>query len=451
MLIRSRREFLRHTLKSVSALGALGALSKFGEMNALAAGSNYQALVCVFLAGGNDGHNTVIPITTAQQNYSLYQAGRQDLALAQNTLLPIAVGSDTYGLHPQMPEIQSLYNAKRAAILSNVGMLVSPTNRTSYLAANGGPAVPASLFSHSDQTSQWQTSIPNGLASTGWGGRMADQVQSLNTGAQFPTTTSISGCGLFCTGQATLPASVPSTGPVQLTGILNNPNRAQAMQQLLTFDNGVQLVQAGNGILTRGSNYANALAGLIGTAHITTTFPAGNPLGDQLLMVAKLISLHSQLGLTRQIFFCQLGGFDTHGAQLATQVQLLQQLSQAVSAFYTATQELGLDQQVTTFTASEFGRTLTPNGNGGTDHAWGNHHFVIGSGVLGGTMYGKFPSLALGSQNDTNTRGTLIPTSSVDQYAATLAQWFGVSAGANLTSIFPNIGNFPTSNLGFLA
>ena len=136
---------------------------------------------------------------------------------------------------------------------------------------------------------------------------------------------------------------------------------------------------------------------------------------------------------------------------MATQVQLLQQLSQAVSAFYTATQELGLDQQVTTFTASEFGRTLTPNGNAGTDHAWGNHHFVIGSGVLGGTMYGAFPSLALGSQNDTNTRGTLIPTSSVDQYAATLAQWFGVSAGANLTSIFPNIGNFPTSNLGFLA
>ena len=200
-------------------------------MNALAAGSNYQALVCVFLAGGNDGHNTVIPIATAQQNYSLYQTGRQDLALAQNTLLPIAVGSDTYGLHPQMPEIQSLYNAKRAAILANVGMLVSPTNRSSYLAANGGPAVPASLFSHSDQTSQWQTSIPNGLASTGWGGRMADQMQSLNTGAQFPTTTSVSGCGLFCTGQATLPPHrFRPAGPVQLAGILNNPNRAQAMQ-----------------------------------------------------------------------------------------------------------------------------------------------------------------------------------------------------------------------------
>jgi uncharacterized protein (DUF1501 family) len=261
--------------------------------------------------------------------------------------------------------------------------------------------------------------------------------------------TSISGCGLFCTGQQTLPASVPASGPVQLTGVMNSPARSQAMQQLLTFDNGVQLVQAANGILTRGSNYANTLASLIATAKINTVFPAGNPLADQLLMVAKLISLQSQLSLTRQIFFCHLGAFDTHGDQLATQDQLLTQLSQAVSAFYAATQELLMDQQVTTFTASEFGRTLTPNGNGGTDHAWGNHHFIIGGGVHGGTMYGAFPSLALGSQNDTNTRGTLIPTTAVDQYAATLAQWFGVTP-ANLTSIFPNLGNFGVPNLGFL-
>jgi uncharacterized protein (DUF1501 family) len=247
-----------------------------------------------------------------------------------------------------------------------------------------------------------------------------------------------------------LPASVPSTGPVQLTGILNNPNRTQAMQQLLLFDNGVQLVQAGNGILTRGSNYANTLAGLIGSVTINTQFPSGSPLADQLLMVAKLIALRNQLGLTRQIFFCQLGGFDTHGDQLASQDALLSQLSQAASAFYTATRELAVDQQVTTFTASEFGRTLTPNGNAGTDHAWGNHHFIIGTGVKGGVMYGTFPSLALGSSNDTNTRGTLIPTSAVDQYAATLAQWFGVTGNSNLTSIFPNIGNFATSNLGFL-
>jgi uncharacterized protein (DUF1501 family) len=184
---------------------------------------------------------------------------------------------------------------------------------------------------------------------------------------------------------------------------------------------------------------------------INTPFPAGNPLAAQLLMVAKLIGLRGTLGMTRQIFFCQLGGFDTHGAQLETQVVLLQQLSQAVSAFYSATQELTIDNQVTTFTASEFGRTLSPNGNDGSDHAWGNHHFVIGTGVRGGSMYGAFPSLAFGSENDTNSRGTLIPTTSVDQYGATLASWFGVPS-PSLVSIFPNSVNFPASslNVGFL-
>jgi uncharacterized protein (DUF1501 family) len=167
-------------------------------------------------------------------------------------------------------------------------------------------------------------------------------------------------------------------------------------------------------------------------------------------MVAKLISLRGALGLSRQIFFCTLGGFDTHSDEMNTQVMLLTQFSQAVGAFYTATQELLVDQNVVTFTTSEFGRTLTPNSNAGTDHAWGNHHFIIGTAVKGGQMYGSFPSLALGSMNDTNSRGTLIPTTAVDQYAATLAQWFGVGSGAALSQIFPNLGNFGTSNLGFL-
>ncbi len=449
MLSRSRRDFLKSTIRSVTALGAAGALSKFGEINALAAGgANYQALVCINLAGGNNGHNTVIPITTAQQNYSLYQAGRQGLALPQNALLPISTGADTYGLHPNLPEIQALYNSGRAAILANVGMLVTPMNRSSYNQPNA--VVPNSLFSHSDQTSQWQTIVPTGLGSNGWGGRVADQLASLNTGAQFPTITSISGCGLFCVGQSSLPANIPASGPVQINGALNNASRTQAMQTLLQFDNGLQLVQAANGILTRGNNYANQLAALIATAKINTTFPAGNPLADQLLMVAKLISLRGALGLSRQIFFCTLGGFDTHSDEMNTQVMLLTQFSQAVGAFYTATQELLVDQNVVTFTTSEFGRTLTPNSNAGTDHAWGNHHFIIGTAVKGGQMYGSFPSLALGSMNDTNSRGTLIPTTAVDQYAATLAQWFGVGSGAALSQIFPNLGNFGTSNLGFL-
>jgi uncharacterized protein (DUF1501 family) len=448
MLIRSRRDFLKTTLRSVTALGAVSA---FGGMRAFAAGGNYQALVCIFLTGGNDGHNTVIPMTTAQQNYSLYATNRGPLALSQGSLLPIAAGNDTYGLHPSLVEIQSLYNAKKAAILANVGMLVAPTNRTSYLAANGGASVPAALFSHSDQASQWQTSVPNGLGATGWGGRLADTMQGANSGAQFPPVTSIQGCGLFCTGNNTLPATVPPTGPVQLNAAVTDSNVQTAVNALLTFSNGVQLVQAANTIVTRGANFANTLASQINSVTINTVFPANNPLAAQLLMVAKLIGLRNTLGMTRQIFFCNLDGFDTHGSQLETQVTLLQQLSQGVRAFYSATQELAVDSQVTTFTASEFGRTLSPNGNDGSDHAWGNHHFIVGTGVNGGAMYGEFPSLAFGSQNDTNTRGTLIPTTAVDQYGATLASWFGVP-GSSLAAVFPNSVNFPASslNVGFM-
>jgi uncharacterized protein (DUF1501 family) len=454
MLIRSRREFLKDTLRSVSALGAFGAMSKFGEINALAAGSSYQALVCIFLSGGNDGHNTVVPIATAQQNYSLYQQGRGPLAIAQASLLPIQNGADTYGLHPSLPEIQALYNSGKAAVLANVGMLVTPLTRALYQ-SNNGAIIPQQLFSHSDQTGQWQTAIPTGLGSSGWGGRMADMLQSLNTGAVFPSISSVGGCGLFCTGTQTSPATVPpppqgstaGTGMATLSGIQGS--RGTGMQQLLTFDNGLQLVQAGNSIMTRGNNYANTLTGLLGSNLIKTVFPANNPLASQLKTVANIMAVRTQLGLSRQIFFCSLGGFDTHSQQVETQTPLLQQLSQAVSAFYTATQELAVDQSVTTFTASEFGRTLNPSGSDGSDHAWGNHHFIIGGGVVGGQIYGQFPLLALSGPNDANSRGTLIPSTAVDQYGSTLAQWFGV-ASANLASVFPNIGNFSVNKLGFL-
>ena len=221
------------------------------------------------------------------------------------------------------------------------------------------------------------------------------------------------------------------------------------MQQLLTFDNGLQLVQAGNQTMTRAENYAQTINGLLQTSTITTPFPANNPVAAQLLTVANVMSVRSELGLQRQIFFVKFGSFDTHAGQLALQSQLLQQLSQAVSAFYQATQEMGLAQNVTTFTASEFGRTLNPSGSDGSDHAWGSHHFVIGGGVQGGKFYGNFPSLVLGGDNDANQRGTLIPTTGIAQYGATLAQWFGVSA-ASLPTIFPNIASFPTNNLGFL-
>ena len=458
MFIRSRRDFLRDSLRSVTAIGAASMFAKFGEMNALAASSsNYQALVCIYLAGGNDGHNTVIPVSTAQQNYSLYQQLRGGLALPQSSLKMIQNGNDAYGLHSSLPELQSLYNQGKAAILANVGNLVTPINRADYL-SNNLKLVPEALFSHGDQTNQWQSGIPNALASSGWGGRIADSLQSQNSSAVFPPISTMSSCGLFCTGQATYPATVPppsggtaATGMQTIGPIQSAQSTATGLQQLLTFDNGLQLVQASNGDVKRGNDYANTMLGLLSTSKIATKFPlTNNVLAAQLQTVANVMAVRNELGLTRQIFFCQFGSFDTHGGQKAQQQALLAQLSQAVMAFYEATEELGIAQNVTTFTASEFGRTLTPSGSDGSDHAWGNHHFVIGGGVEGGKFYGTFPSLEVGGTYDANMRGTLIPTTSISQYGATLAEWFGVSSG-NLPNIFPNIGNFSKSNLGFLA
>ncbi len=450
MHIRSRRQFLKSTVKSVTALSAMGAMAKFGEISAFAspAGPGYQALVCIYLAGGNDGHNTVIPIATAQQNYSLYQQNRPNLALSQGSLLPISDGADTYGLHPSLPEIQALYSQGKAAVLANVGNLVQPLNRTAYLTANSA-IMPNALFSHSDQSSQWQSAIPNGIASTGWGGRMADQLLSQNSGAVFPPIVTTTSCGLFCSGQQSAAATVPPGGMASLNAVQNAPATAAGMQQLLTFDDGLQLVQASNSNISRGNAYANTLTGLLANVKLTTTFPAGNPLAAQLQTVARIMSVRGQLGLTRQIFFCQLGGFDTHSGQSQIQPQLLVQLSQAVGAFYQATVALGIDQQVTTFTASEFGRTLTPSGVDGSDHAWGNHHFIIGGSVQGNQIYGNFPLLSTGGSQDANNRGTLIPTTAVAQYGATLATWFGVNS-ANLPAIFPNISNFQNPTLTFL-
>jgi len=453
--MKTRRDFLRIGVQSLTAAGALGALGKLGEINALAAGGGYQALVCVYLGGGNDSHNMVVPLNTQTQAYATYSASRQGLAIPQGSLLPITnKNSETYGLHPNMPELQNLYNSGHAAILANTGMLVIPLlNKQAYSAyPSGSPFLPVNLFSHSDQTSQWQTAYPNGLGSTGWGGRLADMMQSLNSSGQYPSVVNNGGCGPFCTGVQTLPGVVPTQGPAGLSGVGTNMARQNGMQQLLSFDNGLQLVQAANSIANRGISQGSLLNNLLASAPaLQTAFPAGNPLADQMKMVARIISVHAQLGLTRQIFFCNLGGFDTHGSQASTQSPLLQQLSQAVSAFYAATVELGLAQSVTTFTASEFGRTVMPNGSAGTDHAWGSHHVVVGGSVVGADIYGSYPLLTLGNNNplDVTGRGSLIPTTSVDQYAATLAQWFGVTP-ANLPAILPNIGNFTVQNLGFL-
>ncbi|MCX6625025.1 MAG: DUF1501 domain-containing protein, partial [Acidobacteria bacterium] len=443
MLIKSRRDFLKIGLQSVSGLGALGAMSHFGRMNAMAAGSNYKALVCIFLAGGNDGHNTVVPITTGKQTYSQYQLARQSLAIPAAQLLQVSTkGGDIYGLHPKLKEIQTLYQQGHAAILANVGMLAQamPNGKGDLATAK----LPANLYSHSDQTGQWQSSVATGLAPTGWGGRMADILQPVyNPGASFPTVVSTGGLSLFCTGAQSTPTAIPPAGASQLNVFGQaGSSRLLGAQQLLTFDNGLKLVQASNTIVTNGHAAGAKLNSLVTSGpQLPVTFPA-SPTANQLRTVAQIINVSTQLGLGRQIFFVTLGGFDTHTTQASVQDSLFSELSPALSAFYDCTVKMGLDQQVTTFSSSEFGRTLMPNTAGGTDHAWGSHHFILGGAVQGGDLYGSFPSLVLGGNDDANSRGAMIPGTAVDQYSATLAQWFGVQGAQNLSIVVPNIGAF---------
>jgi uncharacterized protein (DUF1501 family) len=453
MLIPSRRNFLNICCRSLASAGAAGLVSRFGMVNALAQTScptDYRALVCVFLLGGNDSNNLVIPISTPignpENSYTVYSNVRKGLALAQNTLHPIAAANgDQYALHPSMPELANLYTAKNLAVLANVGTLVAPITKAQYQAP--GATVPSNLFSHSDQQQEWQSSIGQGLASTGWGGRVADLMQSCNS-SNFPMIVSVGGNSLFSTGAQTNPATVLPGQSLGLQGFDNSAAaqaRLTAFQNLLTFDNGVAIVQADNTITKNGVDQGILLnQALTGISALKTTFP-NTTLGQQLQQVARIIQVRSGLGVRRQIFFTSLGGFDTHQQQLNDQTNNLLQVSQAMKALYDATVEMGVDRQVMTFTESDFSRTLQPNGSAsvGTDHAWGSHQIIMGGGVKGGDLYGQFPTLALTGPDDANNRGVWVPTTSLDQYGAALATWFGV-APEQLSQVFPNLPNFKT-------
>jgi uncharacterized protein (DUF1501 family) len=386
-------------------------------------------------------------MSTPSQNYASYASARSTLALPQGQLWPIAAaGGATYGLHPELKAIQGLYNQGKAAFLTNVGSLVVPTTRSQYL--NQSVAVPDSLFSHSNQQNQWQTASPHDFTTAGWGGRAADILNAINAPSQFPMIVNTGLGSLFSSGSLSSPTSVPPGGSLGLNPT-NLATKSTALQQLLSFDNGLQLMQASNSITTAGINDGALLNAALGSAApLQTVFPSST-LGAQMKLVAQIISVRASLGMNRQIFFVSLDGFDTHSDQLSVQDALLTDVNQSLNALYSATLELGVDQAVTAFTNSEFGRTLQPSSGGGTDHAWGSHAMIVGGAVKGGALYGVYPSLALGGPDDANTRGTLIPTTSVEQYGATLAKWFGVPV-ASIPQLFPTVGNFASSDLGFM-
>ena len=440
-----RRSFIKYA--SLAAAGNIAGLRPFGALNALAqTGSSYKALVCVFMFGGNDANNMIIPFDT--KGYANYNSIRAGLALPQSSLLPLTP-LPNFALHPSLPEMQSLFNSGNAAIVANVGTLIQPVNRAQYLA---GATVPTNLFSHPDQQEEWQNAAASGATPTGWAGRVSDALAgTYNASATIPMITSVSGDTLFCNGTTTTPVSV-SPGNVAGASCSEGAEcaaRLTAAQSLITMSSGVSLVTADNGITSNAYNYAATLtAATSGLTPLKTVFPAG-AFGAQLQQVAEIIQARAALGVQRQIFFVGAGNFDTHSTQLTLQASLLSGLSPALLAFYQATQEMGIANEVTTFTMSDFARTFQPNSNTGSDHAWGSHHLVFGGAVKGGQMYGTFPTLALGGPDDSGSNGRWIPSTGISQYASTLAQWFGVPV-SSLGSVFPNIGNFTTNNLGFV-
>lgn len=445
----SRRSFLR--LATGGAVSAAG-LARFGLMNAYAQpATDYKALVCIFLFGGNDGHNTVVPQVSSE--YNAYKQIRGSLGLpgTDAKLLAVTAKNGTpYALSDGLGSVHPLWAQDKLAVVANVGNIIQPTTRTQYLA--NAVALPTNLFSHSDQVLQMQTATPGGSGGTGWAGRVADSVASLNGAATFPVSISMSGPQLFCAGTAVQSASFIPGFDMEPYGMTMWPSsaaaaRLQGLQEVISMDSGLAIIQAAN----KARQDAMALSAMLKSAStnspITTVFP-GTQIGNQLKEVAKVIKLRTQTGLKRQVFFCSLGGFDTHSGQSWQQWDLLKQLSAGMLSFYQATQELGVADQVTVFTESEFGRTLQPSGQG-SDHGWGNHHLVMGGAVQGGDLYGQFPVMALGGPDDTGLRGALLPSTSLDQYGATLARWFGLDDTA-LNLVFTNLKNFPVKNLGFL-
>jgi uncharacterized protein (DUF1501 family) len=442
-----RRGFIKYA--SLAAAGSIAGLRPFGALNALAQSTgDYKALVCVFLFGGNDANNMIIPFDTS--GYASYSTIRANLALAQNTLLPLTP-LPNFALHPSLPDVQSLFNSGNVALVANVGTLVQPLTRSQYLAA--GSTVPQNLFSHPDQQEEWQNASQNSSASTGWAGRISDVLTgSYNASASLPMITSVDGDTLFCNGISTTPVSVSpgNLGNASCSEGSACAARLSTAQALITMNTGVSLVTQDEGIASNAYKYSSILTAA--TASVTplkTTFPAGNPLASQLQQIAQIIQVRAAMGVQRQIFFAGVGNFDTHSNQLALQGTLLSQISAAFHAFNAATVEMGVQSNVTTFTMSDFARTFQPNSNTGTDHAWGSHHIVMGGAVKGGKMYGTWPTLALGGPDDSGSNGRWVPSTASTQYAATLAEWFGVPQSA-LATVFPNIANFQTTNLGFV-
>ncbi|HSI58445.1 MAG TPA: DUF1501 domain-containing protein [Ideonella sp.] len=465
----ARRRWLRRSSTALAASLGAGSLANLLLGTRVAHAADYKALVCIFLNGGNDGMNMVLP--TDDKRYGQYAAVRAALALPQSSLRPLSGSS--YGLHPSLASLQPLWDKRQLVPVFNVGPLYAPLSKTEYLGQPAGsPMIPDSLFSHADQQVLWESGNTDGLSRTGWGGRACEAMATVNPVISF------GGNARFGAESLRMPLVLPGPGalfgatglPPAGTGWTPDLLRRQAVDAMYANHTGMELrdahIDLQNGAFTTSERLGPLVASVPGDALSSPVIDAAfaplmrngvfvGPLAPQLYQAAKMIWSNSVVQGNRQMFFASLGGFDTHLGQLTRHAELMKELGDSMAAFQTALTNLGLASAVTTFTQSDFGRTFAPNLSGGTDHAWGNHHLVMGGALLGRKTYGVYPELALGGSDDVGQeswelQGRWIPTSSVDQYAATLLRWFG-SSESQLDSVLPNLVNFGSKRtLGFL-
>jgi uncharacterized protein (DUF1501 family) len=462
----TRRAFLGNTAYGCASIGVTTLLSgwtNMGLINAAAAAnrptyanSDYRALVCILLAGGNDSYNMLMP--KGNDEYAEYASVRTNLAIPQSSLLslnPLNPDGKEYGLHPNLSNVQNLFNTEELAFIANIGTLAEPTSLSTYNLANN---LPLGLYSHRDQAQQWQTSLPQDRNANGWGGRLADILQTNNQNQDISMNISLDGLNVFQRGQNVSTYSINTTGNGSVlinnaedTGFYENLKR-QTVDNLLEYNYQNILEKAyANSIIGSKNNSIEFDTAIANGEPFGATFGTG-ALSQRLNMVARTIAARDLLGVTNQTFFVQLGGFDNHDDNLIRHGLLMTELDAALNSFNQAMKDLQLHDQVTTFTISDFARKLISNGDG-SDHAWGGHTLVMGGAVQGKHIYGQFPELYFGNGLDTG-EGRIIPTTSCDEYFAELALWFGASAG-DLNQILPNINNFwtPTTQghpIGFL-
>jgi uncharacterized protein (DUF1501 family) len=445
----------RRFLQAASAGGLVYAFGRTpGSVFANAASvdgfSDYKALVCVYLLGGNDSWSMVVP--RSQAEYNAYASSRQNLAIARDQLLPLTLADPLpvqYGLHPSLSSLKPTFDAGQCAFIANVGPLVEPLTRDQY--QSGAGRFPPQLFSHNDQQEQWYTLRGRAQTNTGWAGRLADLLVGQLPGQQLPVNLSLAGNVIMQAARSARPYVMGPTGPTTFTAFGASGvklSRRNSFQSLInaSYDSiyGRAYAETLRSTLASADTINSAMAA---APALQTPFPIATPLGQQLETIAQLIAVRERLGATRQIFYIAAGGYDTHDEQLAMQPGLFSSVATSLAAFHSAMEELGVGSKVTTFTQSDFGRTLTSNGDG-SDHAWGGLQLVLGGGVRGQAIYGEYPELRIGAPNDLGG-GRFIPAISSDQYVATLVRWFGLDE-PSIAAIAPSLGNFAQKDLGFM-